>query len=193
MSDSEEIVTNPLGGKQSKLYVAYHLIDPHALEALAAIHHRGAIKYAPDNWRKIDTEEHINHALHHIVQALKITGARRRGLLYAHDKEDHLAHALCRITFAIAMETEQHDGVHPEHSDPRYHEPKTTSAERNPVRDTRPECGPVPTTPGFDERARGFAALTNTPGRDYPERPPKVRRGSTSKFEVDAVRRSRRR
>lgn len=175
MEDSEEIETNIVGGKQSKLYTAYHLIDPYALEALACIHHRGSIKYEPDNWRKIDTESHLNHCMHHLTQAMKTLTAERRGTCHPDvGNEDHLAHALCRLTFAVAMEAER-NGQHPEHSDPTYHEIKTTSPECEPVRSDEGGLGPIPPTTGFDEAPRGFTTFAGKIQRDNPKRPSSAR------------------
>lgn len=179
MSDTEEIHTNPAGGKQSKLYRAYHLIDPYALEILAAVHHRGSIKYAPDNWRKIDTEEHLNHCLHHITQAMKWTLGKRLGSVCKAEPEDHLGHALCRLTFAVAMEAQNNGNyIHPEHSSTAYHEPKTPSIKRNIVREVRPNIGPIPATPGFNEAAGSFAAFASSARRNNSLRPSK---GGSSK------------
>ena len=170
--DSEEIVTNEQGGKQSKLYTAYHLIDPWALQCLSAIHHRGSIKYAVDNWRKIGVEEHINHAIHHLVQHLKIATFRRSGPdspLLGVELEDHLAHAMCRVTFALAKEIEGY-GIHPEHSDPTYHEPKATPLKQGPVRLNDGGLAPVQSIKGFDESPRSFATIAGKAGRNNPKR-----------------------
>lgn len=51
----------------------------------------GADRYAPNNWRLIPQEEHINHALIHIIAHL------------AGDTQDaHIDHALCRLMMAFA-------------------------------------------------------------------------------------------
>lgn len=51
----------------------------------------GADKYKPNNWRLIPQEEHINHALIHILAAA------------AGDKQDnHIGHAMCRLMMAKA-------------------------------------------------------------------------------------------
>lgn len=53
----------------------------------------GATRYAPNNWRLIPQEEHINHALLHLLA------------LYSGDKQDdHLSHALTRLMMASATE-----------------------------------------------------------------------------------------
>lgn len=60
---------------------------------IAKILQYGADRYAPNNWRLIPEEEHINHALIHIVAHI------------AGDKQDdHINHALCRLMMAYATE-----------------------------------------------------------------------------------------
>ena len=91
----EEMTTNTQGGKQSKLELRFDLIDTKAIFALANVLHTGEVRYGKDNWRKIDTESHLNHALSHIFAFL------------AGDKQDnHLAHGLCRLVMAIGVEEE---------------------------------------------------------------------------------------
>lgn len=51
----------------------------------------GAERYAPGNWRLIPREEHINHALIHLVASLA-----------GDTQDDHIEHAMCRIHMAIA-------------------------------------------------------------------------------------------
>lgn len=58
---------------------------------IAKILQYGADRYAPNNWRLIPEEEHINHALIHIVA--HIAGDRQ---------DDHINHALCRLMMAYA-------------------------------------------------------------------------------------------
>ena len=58
---------------------------------IAKVLQYGASRYAPNNWRLIPQEEHINHALIHIVAHL------------AGDRQDeHIDHALCRLMMAYA-------------------------------------------------------------------------------------------
>lgn len=53
----------------------------------------GATRYTPNNWRLIPQEEHINHALLHLLA------------LYSGDtQDDHLSHALTRLMMASATE-----------------------------------------------------------------------------------------
>lgn len=89
----EEMVSNTNGGRQSKLDYRFDLIDTKAIFALANVLHTGEVRYGKDNWRKIDTESHLNHALSHIYAHL------------AGDKQDdHLSHGLCRLMMAIGVE-----------------------------------------------------------------------------------------
>ena len=90
---SEEKVINDNGGSQSKRDYRFDLIDTKAIFALANVLHTGEQEYGKDNWRKIDTESHLNHALSHIYAYL------------AGDKQDnHLSHALCRVMMSIGVE-----------------------------------------------------------------------------------------
>ena len=90
---SEEKVSNELGGKQSKLDYRFDLVDTKAIFALAHVLHTGEREYGKDNWRKIDTDSHLNHATSHIYAYL------------AGDKQDdHLSHAFCRLMMALGVE-----------------------------------------------------------------------------------------
>jgi len=87
------VVANKFGGKQSKVEYDFTQLDPLAMFQLAGILKRGADKYGRDNWKRITTEEHLNHALQHIFAYL------------AHDKQDdHLGHAFCRLMMAIVVD-----------------------------------------------------------------------------------------
>lgn len=83
---------NEHGGKQSYIPVRFDLIDGKAMFEMAKVLDYGARKYGEGNWRAIDIPEHLNHALAHIFAWL--AGDRT---------DDHLSHALCRTTFAVAV------------------------------------------------------------------------------------------
>jgi hypothetical protein len=89
------IVKNEKGGGQSHIPVRFDLIDAKALFEVAAVLHEGAEKYGADNWRLIDTDDHLNHLLTHVYAYL--SGDR---------SDDHLSHAVCRAIFALAVEIE---------------------------------------------------------------------------------------
>lgn len=88
--------TNAQGGSQSLLPVRFDLIDGVAMLEMAKVLHHGAEKYGTDNWRLIPVEDHINHGLMHIFAHL--AGNR---------DDDHLAHWLCRATFAVAVSKQE--------------------------------------------------------------------------------------
>ena len=84
-------------GTNDYLDYAINHIEPDSLKAvtrIAKVLQYGASRYAPNNWRLIPQEEHINHALIHIIAHL------------AGDTQDeHLDHALCRLMMAMATST----------------------------------------------------------------------------------------
>lgn len=87
------IIINDKGGKQSKSEYRFDLVDTKAIFGMCHVLNNGAIKYGDNNWRKIPTQEHINHALIHLYAYL------------AGDRQDeHLTHAMCRVMFAIGAE-----------------------------------------------------------------------------------------
>ena len=91
-SNTEE--TN--GGKHSRLGLRFDLCDPLAEMAKARILAEGVEKYGEDpQWKRIPVHIHLNHALYHIHQWLR--GESESG-------EDHLAHAYCRMMFAVGLE-----------------------------------------------------------------------------------------
>lgn len=88
--------TGENGGKQSALAYRMDLVPPRALLGVANALCEGAKEYPKDNWRKIDRADHINHALTHIF-----------AWMAGDEQEDHLAHAGCRILFAMETEDEE--------------------------------------------------------------------------------------
>ena len=58
---------------------------------IAKVLQYGADRYEPNNWRLIPQEEHINHALIHLIAHIK-----------GDTQDEHLDHALCRLMMARA-------------------------------------------------------------------------------------------
>lgn len=96
----ELIDVNSKGGKQSALEGRYDLVPFSAIHEAAKILKIGADKYGVDNWRKISTESHVNHALEHLYRHLEL---KRLDLLYE-DGDYDLGHALVRLMFAVAID-----------------------------------------------------------------------------------------
>lgn len=84
--------TNERGGKQSHVPYRMDLIDGAALFAMAKVLAEGAEKYGANNWRAIAIEDHLNHLIIHAY-----------AYLAGDTSDEHLAHALCRATFAQAV------------------------------------------------------------------------------------------
>lgn len=91
-------------GKQSEIHCRPDMV-PLATLKVAEVCYEGNKKYDSDNpmldtigpispnWHKITAREHINHALYHIHKCLSGDTSG----------EDHIAHATCRMMFALEM------------------------------------------------------------------------------------------
>ena len=91
-----DIATFMKRGDKSSLDLAICTLEPDDLKQLTRIGkvlQYGAGRYAANNWRLIPQEEHINHALIHIIAHLA-----------GDTQDDHLDHALCRLMMAYATE-----------------------------------------------------------------------------------------
>lgn len=84
-----KMVVNQYGGKQSFIEGDYTQLPFRAIRRLAITLQRGGKKYGRNNWKKIDCNDHLNHAIRHI-------------LLFAEfgDTED-LHNAFCRLAMVI--------------------------------------------------------------------------------------------
>lgn len=83
-------VVNDKGAKQSDSPYRADLIMAKAVLSVCAVLKRGATKYGDNNWRGLTVEDHINHALVHILAHL------------AGDRQDaHLVNAACRSLMAL--------------------------------------------------------------------------------------------
>ncbi len=89
---SGDIDVNSKGGKQSRIAERPTLLPPKATLAVSAVLTTGAAKYGNSNWKLIDVEAHLDHAMRHIL------------LYLANDAtESHLSHAACRLLMALEM------------------------------------------------------------------------------------------
>lgn len=93
-----QTVVNEHGGKQSHLSARFDCIPPECLRLLAQCLGFGATKYGKDNWRKIEMEDNIAHAMNHLNEY-------RRG----DRSEPHLVNAMARVTFALSQAVELGD------------------------------------------------------------------------------------
>lgn len=93
MLDNNTIVENELGGRQSYIGARFDLVPPSSLKAVAHVLGRGAEKYGESNWKKITTNEHINHVLNHVNL-----------YLLGDTSEPHLEHAMTRLMMAYHVD-----------------------------------------------------------------------------------------
>ncbi len=164
MDDSAPIETNAAGGRQSKLYNMFILLAPQAMRCLTSILRKGGIKYEFENWRKIPVEEHVNHAMNHINNWLVFEVAKRTKKVTEKSAglaEDELAHAFCRLMFAVELETLA-NGIHDEHL-PAAHE----QIERKYLR--RTEGGQPAVSRALEERERERLADPSSRKTGWPD------------------------
>lgn len=92
VSPDAPIVTNEQGGQQSHTPYRADLMPPLALLKVSEVLAIGAKRYAPNNWKKIPPEDHLNHMIIHA---------------YAHlagdVSDDHVGHMACRAMMAAEM------------------------------------------------------------------------------------------
>ena len=90
----ENIADFMLTGIDFNLQIAMDCLVPDELQqviTIAKVLQYGAERYEPNNWRLIPQEEHLNHALIHIIAELS-----------GDNQDEHREHALCRLMMALA-------------------------------------------------------------------------------------------
>lgn len=90
--------TETLENGASQSSTPFHAISlpAKALLAVSAIHKHGDDKYGKNNWRGISVDDHLNHALVHLLAHMA-----------GDTSEKHLEHFACRALMALELFLEQ--------------------------------------------------------------------------------------
>lgn len=98
-NDSYEgaIVTLPEGGRQRQISLRLDLLPQSAILRVSNVMAIAAEDYGENTWRSIPSREHLNHAMYHLMRAIGEGVFKPSDL----EREEDLAHAACRVLFAL--------------------------------------------------------------------------------------------
>lgn len=92
----QPVYINEAGGKQSVSPYRLDLLPPLAILEVAKILKKGADKYGAWNWLQIQSDDHLNHMMQHVMAAIA-------GDTSEVDPLEHARQAVCRAMFWLEM------------------------------------------------------------------------------------------
>lgn len=95
-SDSwdSEVHENEQGAKATNLGMNFTLLPVNAIHTVVDVLTKGADRYGIDNWRNWTIDEHLNHALFHLLGSLEYGTTPE-------EQKIHISHAATRLLFAL--------------------------------------------------------------------------------------------